>query len=189
MIEARLTMRPATPSASIERRTYLLNRIGETTLSRTACSIWAALVSASVPSTLMPALFTSAETGPRSFRSCLTSAAMPSVWARSYAVKPTEPVPLRAASSMVWRSSGLSLRAIAITLWLDLHGRRTMPRPMPRLPPVTMTLPMTAYQLSCVRDGQRGDKADCRRHLVRRQRLTAELLYGLLQFARLFSLG
>src|SRR5580704_12443953 len=99
-----------------------------------------------------------------------------------------EPVPLLAASATASRSSELSLRASATTWHPVFARRRTIPRPMPRLPPVTMTLRMTAYQLSSLRDVYRGNKADRRRHLMRRQRLAAELLDGQLQFARLITL-
>src|SRR4051794_29933350 len=127
--------------------------------------------------------------GPRSLRTCLTSAAMPSVSARSYAAKLTGLEPPVAASLMAARNSGLSLRATATTRWPALASRRVTPSPMPRLPPVTMTLPMTASKLSGLRDGQRGDEADRRRHLVRRQRLAAELPDRLLQFAPPVALG
>ena len=78
---------------------------------------------------------------------------MPSISARSYAMKAMEPVPRFAARSMASCNSGLSLRARAITRYPAFAKQRTMPSPMPRLPPVTMTLRMPAYQLSCVRDG------------------------------------
>src|SRR5436305_15036048 len=122
--------------------------------------------------------------GPWSLRICLTIPARPSVSARSHAAKQMELVPPASAPSIAARNSGLSLRATTITRWPELARRRTVPSPMPRLPPVTMTLPMAASQLSGRRDGQRGDEADRRRHLVRRQRLAAELLDRLLQFAR-----
>src|SRR3569623_858096 len=62
-----------------------------------------------------------------------------------------------------------------------------MPNPMPRLPPVTMTLRMAAHQLSGLRDIKRGNEADRRGYLVRRERLAAELLDGLLQLDCLLS--
>src|SRR5437762_876537 len=45
-------------------------------------------------------------------------------------------------------------------------SRRTMPRPRPRLPPVTMTLRSMARDLARRRDGERRDEGDRRGHLV-----------------------
>ena len=54
----------------------------------------------------------------------------------------------------------------------NLH---TVHRPRPRLPPVTMTLRMTARQLAGVRDMQGGHETHERGDLVARQMLLAEL--------------
>src|SRR5438093_6505117 len=43
---------------------------------------------------------------------------------------------------------------------------RTMPRPSPRLPPVTRTLRIPAHDLTCRGNGQGRNKVDRRRHLV-----------------------
>src|SRR5262245_56782985 len=90
---------------------------------------------------------------------------------------------------MTARNSGLSLRARAVTRQPDFDRRRTMLSPMPRLPPVTMTLRMRSNQLSRLRDGEGGDEADRCRDLVRRQRLAAETLDDLSQIARLIAFG
>src|SRR5436190_3403883 len=52
--------------------------------------------------------------------------------------------------------------------------RRTMPRPRPRLPPVTMTLRMLANQLSGRADVQRRHESNRRGHLVGGEPLVAE---------------
>src|SRR5262249_12793683 len=44
-----------------------------------------------------------------------------------------------------------------------------MPRPSPRLPPVTMTLRIVARQLAARGERERRDKADGGRHLVARE--------------------
>src|SRR5204862_7229586 len=54
-------------------------------------------------------------------------------------------------------------------------SRRTMPRPRPRLPPVTMTLRSMARDLARRRDGERRDEGDRRGHLVAGKRPEPEL--------------
>src|SRR5579884_1224684 len=49
-----------------------------------------------------------------------------------------------------------------------------MPRPRPRLPPVTITLRIGTHQLSGFGDGQRRNKVDRGGHFVGRQTLSAE---------------
>src|SRR5437879_5931645 len=61
---------------------------------------------------------------------------------------------------------------------------REMPRPSPRLPPVTMTLRMAACHLAGCRKDQRADKVDRRRDLVPSKHLTAKLHDLALDLAR-----
>src|SRR5271163_4687556 len=51
---------------------------------------------------------------------------------------------------------------------------RAIPRPIPRLPPVTTTLRMEADELPCISHRQGGNKINCSRDLVRRQGFTAK---------------
>src|SRR6185437_12241224 len=67
----------------------------------------------------------------------------------------------------------LILRATATAPYPSQRSRRTIPRPRPRLPPVTRTL-RTAGQLAGTGNVQRGDEPQNPRDLVRREVLAAE---------------
>src|ERR1700704_5317706 len=91
---------------------------------------------------------------------------MSSISARSNATKRSDPGWPRWASSIAELSGSLSLRATAMARYPAAASLRTMPRPSPRLPPVTRTLRISAHDLACRSNGQRRNKVDRRRDLV-----------------------
>src|SRR5262249_24497372 len=62
---------------------------------------------------------------------------------------------------------------------------REMPRPKPRLPPVTMILRIVAHYLSSRTDGESRDKVQRRRNHVTRESLPAEPQNLILEFTTL----
>src|SRR5271156_5218321 len=70
-------------------------------------------------------------------------------------------------------SSVLSLRAIAIARKPASVSLRVIPRPIPRLPPVTTTLRMEADELPGICDRQGGNEIDGGGDLMRWQNLAA----------------
>src|SRR5207302_9523760 len=91
---------------------------------------------------------------------------MPSISARSNGTKRSDPGCSRWACSIAELSGPLSLRATAMQRYPAAASLRTMPRPSPRLAPVTRTLRIPAHDLSCRGNRQRRNKVDRRRHLV-----------------------
>src|SRR6266480_4742657 len=91
---------------------------------------------------------------------------MPSISARSNATKRSDPGWSRWASSIADVSGSLSLRATAMARYPAAASLRTMPRPSPRLAPVTRTLRIPAHDLACRGNRQRSNKVDRRRNLV-----------------------
>src|SRR3954447_3390510 len=80
--------------------------------------------------------------------------------------------------SIAWLRGSLGRRATAMTAWPASHSALAMPSPSPRLPPVTMTfvtLGITTSELARGRHRHRGDYADRRGYLVRRQRAATDL--------------
>src|SRR2546427_2051018 len=102
--------------------------------------------------------------------------------ARSNATKRNDPGFLVSASSIAVVSWLVSLRATATTRYPACVSLRTMPKPKPRLPPVTMTLRIVTCHLTCRRDIQSRHKIQHRRHLVPRERFAANLQDLVLQF-------
>src|SRR5207247_2706810 len=116
-------------------------------------------------------MYASPELGPMSFRTVVTNAGRSLISARSHATKRSEPGWAPSASSIADVSWGLSFRATAMTRYPAAVSRRAMPRPRPRLPPVTRTLRMLTHHLAGPRNTQEPHEADRGRHLVSRQRV------------------
>src|SRR2546425_12643346 len=85
---------------------------------------------------------------------------------RSKGMKWSDPGRDCSTCSIVAASWSLILRATATARYPSAVSLRTMPRPSPRLPPVTMTLCMKASEFPCRGNLERGDEADRRRDLV-----------------------
>src|SRR5882724_6445919 len=100
---------------------------------------------------------------------------MPSISARSNATKRSDPGWSRWASFSAERSGSLSFRATAMARYPAAASLRAMPRPSPRLPPVTRTLRIPAHDLTCRGNGQGRNKVDRRRDLVPGKRRAAVL--------------
>src|SRR5712691_13228853 len=99
---------------------------------------------------------------------------MSSMFARSKGTNWREPVWLRSASLIAALSSSVLVRAMATTWYPTAVSLRAIPRPNPRLPPVTMTLRMLTGHLPRRIDGQNRNEVERYRHLVPRQCVAAE---------------
>src|SRR5262245_25940613 len=77
--------------------------------------------------------------------------------------------------SLMDANSSFMRRAIATTWYPSSVSLRTIPRPIPRLPPVTITLRIITNQFACSGNFQRGDATDRNRDLVCGQALAAGL--------------
>src|SRR6202789_3177141 len=123
--------------------------------------------------------------GPKSLRTLFTKSAIPSISERSKGKKRRDPErseSARSVSSIADASSLLSLRAIAIARNPVSVSRRAIPKPIPRLPPVTITLRMPADEFPGLSDRQGGNEIDCRRDLMGRKCLTTEPQDIVMQF-------
>src|SRR5437879_13463082 len=94
---------------------------------------------------------------------------------RSKGMKWSDPGRDCSTCSIVAASWSLILRATATARCPSAVSLRTMPRPSPRLPPVTMTLCMMASEFPCRGNLERGDEADRRRNLVGREARVTDL--------------
>src|SRR2546425_11085092 len=94
---------------------------------------------------------------------------------RSKGMKWSDPGRDCSTCSIVAASWSLILRATATARYPSAVSLRTIPRPSPRLPPVTMTLCMMASEFPCRGNLERGDEAERRRHLVGREGRAAGL--------------
>src|SRR5262245_45462498 len=99
---------------------------------------------------------------------------MSSMFARSKGTNWREPVWWRAASLIAELSSSVFVRAMATTWYPTSVSLRAIPRPNPRLPPVTITLRMVTCHLTRGIDGQNGNEVERYRNLVPRQGVAAE---------------
>src|SRR6476660_3238513 len=111
-----------------------------------------------------------------------TSSPISARLARSKGRKWMAPFDAALLSSIAQASASVSRRAMAMTRSPAEANLREVHRPSPRLPPVTMTLRMTARQLAGVRDMQGWHETHERGDLVAGQMLLAQLanlLFGL----------
>src|SRR5215831_4990050 len=112
--------------------------------------------------------------------------------ARSKGRKWMAPVDAALRSAMAQASASLSRRAMAMTRSPAEANLRKVASPSPRLPPVTMTLRMTARQFAGVGDMQGCNETHERRDLVAGQMLLAELAnltFGLRNRGRIRACG
>src|SRR5437899_3741145 len=86
----------------------------------------------------------------------------------------SDPGRARSLSLIADASWSVIVRASAIARYPAAASRRAIPRPSPRLAPVTRTLRMVARQLAALRNRKARHERDRDRDLVLRQAVTAE---------------
>src|SRR5262245_59526294 len=169
-----LTIRPP-PSANIHRTTYFVRTMGDIVFTFTRFSIWELCMIANRPSVPTAALLTSPKIGPKSLLMVLTSSPICAILARSKGRKWMAPLHAALLSAIAQASASVSRRAMTMTRSPAEANLREVHRPSPRLPPVTMTLRMTARQFAGVGDIQAWHETHERWNLMAGQMLLAEL--------------